>query len=267
MPIFYQETNRIMKTKSNNSNSTVMRIILAIYAFIYGAMIVLPLFSVEQSTESGDLRLEQITVTLAFLIYLTGLIYCWFNERFGGTILLIWHFIVWCFSLLLWTDAGMVLLLIFPVIFPAVILIRNWHIKNNPEYEPVTKQWALSLRILNYNYTAIYLLCAGSAILPSLLEQTLPTRVDDLVVWSWTSTLGLSLIGLLIFYLVGFYFSFRNLVVAGSIYSLWYLGVIILSNAYPEFANSGPSNVFGMAILIQAIMYFTLNKKRVKLGV
>ena len=245
-----------MKT---DKRSNVLRYIIGGYGLLYLAMLISEVFSPEYSEGSMVGQANLITVLFAFVVFLVGIIYSWFNELIAGILICSWHFIVWAFSLLLWPDAGMVLILIFPMLFPGVLLIRNWYMKKNKKYAAENERTRLTLLLLLINYTAIYLLIVAVNTLSKLFDWTLPTRVDDLVLWDYTSFLGLILLFLLVLFGVGALISKRSMLMAGMIFIVWYILVLFLNFSYPEFANSGPWFIFGLVILIQGIFYMVLH--------
>jgi len=238
-----------------NSKSTALRIITLVYCVLYFGGFIFPIL-IGDSDISEMSKVELYTVPLAFFVFLTGTIYIFKNEKVGGIIILFWHFLVWCFSLLLWPDAGMVLVLIFPMIFPAIFMIRNWYIKNYESYKSEKlSRWKLTLRIFLINYTLVYLLVVFSNTAPRIFGWNLATGVDDLQVWSYSSFLGLSLIFALALYIFGFVISWRSELMAGIIFIVWYLIILFLSLSFPEFANSGPAMYSGLTILVQGVLY------------
>jgi len=253
-----------MKT---NSTSKTLRYIVIIYGFIYFSLFVLiPLIVGNQGNEDMvPTKVELITVPLAFVIYALGTIYLWINEKWAGIMLLFWHFCVWALAMLFWRDAGMVLVLIFPMVFPAVLLIRNWYKKNDEKYTSEIGQWELVLKVLLINYAAIYVLVIFSNVVPKLMGWELITRVDDLAVWDYTSLLGILLLVLFAIFLLGFVISWKSELISGILFVVWYVFLVILNSIYPEFANSGPSNLFGLTILLQGVFQIVLFFKKKRL--
>jgi len=255
---------------ASNSSSKALRIIIVGYCLLYFAGFIFPIITGNSSNELS--KVELYTVPLAFLVFLTGTIYSFINEKISGIIILLWHFVVWVFSLLLWPDAGMVLVLIFPVIIPAIFMIRNWYSENNAAYKAQWwTRWRLTLRIFMVNYAVIYLLVVFSNVVPKLLGWNLVSPVDDLAVWSYTSFLGISLIFLLALFFFGFVVSWKSELIAGIVFIVWYISILMLAMNFPEFANSGPSGIFGITILVQGILYiffyFKLRQKPTREGI
>jgi hypothetical protein len=237
------------------NKAKILQIITSIYCLAYFGMFILPFFIIESRAEINPDRLEMLTVPLVFFIFLIGTIFSWFNEKIGGIILCIWHFIVWVFALFLWRETGMVLVLIFPMLFPAMLLVKNGLVKTNERYLPEQKQMKLALRILLLNYTPIYLLIVFANVVPNLLGWDLRTQVDDLVVWEISSQLALGLFVTFILFVTAFIISWKSEVIAGIFFVVWYFLVVVLTIKFPEFSNSGPWVAFGITILAQGILY------------
>jgi hypothetical protein len=171
-------------------------------------------------------KIEMFTIPLVFVLFLIGTIYSWFNEKNAGIILCCWHFSTWVLSMLFWRDAGMVLVLIFPILFLAVLLIRNGYVKSNESYNTSFFKWKISLRALVINYMAIYLLIVFSNIVPKLIGWDLPTKVDDLAVWNYSSFPGLILLFAFLLFIIGFVISWRSELAAGIIFIVWFLTIV-----------------------------------------
>jgi hypothetical protein len=256
----------IFRVMKSGKRSNIFRYIIGGYGLLYLAMLISEAFSSGSSVEdSFGGRAIVITVIFAFVVFLIGTIYLWFNERIAGILICFWHFIVWVFSLLLWPEAGMVLVLILPMLFPGVFLIRNYIIRTNNKYTEVNERWRLTLKIFMINYAAIYSLIVFANMVPKLTGWSLPTRVDDLVVWDYSSSLGLILIALFILFVIGYSLVKHSELISGIIFILWYVLIWILSIYYPEFANSGPSTIFGFVILIHGIFYIILHTRSRKI--
>lgn len=251
-----------------NPKSKAIGWILVIYALLYlGLFFIEPLISYDPNNPDFQVnKLDLITTSFAFIIYLIGTIYVWKNEKVSGIILCVWHFIIWLFALLFWRDAGMVLAMAFPILFPGVLLIRNWYIQKDESYTSEAKQWDLSLKVLLINYAAIYLLIVFANVVPKLVGWELPTRVDEIAKWDYTSfTLIMLLLALLLF-VIGFIISWRSKLFAGIIFILWYVLIIFMTKSSPEFADTGPSILFGITILVQGIFYIICHYRFVRLG-
>ena len=244
-----------------NKTSKVLRIVTIVYCFFYLFGFILPLIGADSGTGQIS-KAELITVPLAFIIFLVGTVYSFLIQKIAGIIILSWHFIVWVFSMLLWPEAGMVLVLVFPMMIVAIFMIKNWHLENADSHKSDWRvRWKLTLRIFLINYGLIYFLVVFSNIVPKLLGWNLVTTVDNLAVWSYSSFLGVSLLILFLMFIFGFIISWRSELIAGLLFVVWYVLVILLSKSYPEFANSGPSSIFGLTILVQGVLYVVLHFK------
>lgn len=244
-----------------NSNSTVSRIIILIYGALYFVGFMFPLIT-SDFKEEGMSPLELITVPLAFFFFFAGTLVMYKNEMYGGQIILFWHVLVWFFSLFLWPDAGMILVLIFPMLFPAIILIKNWNIKNQqPDWSTNVKMWSKTLHIFLINYAIIYLLVIISDLLPRIFHWDLKSNVDELAVWSYTSPTGFLLILGVILFVIALINSKKSFLFTGTLLILWYalIAIATFGVADPLFLNSGPWFVFGLVFLIHGILYIKLH--------
>lgn len=240
-----------MSTKRN----FILQYIVSFYGLLYFIMFILPLAKGGEEIGHVDMT-EKATVALAFITFATGAIFSWFNEKWGGLIISFWHVLVWAFALLIWTDAGMVLILVFPMLIPASLLIANWYKKNTDRYATSFEKEKLSLQMLLCNYGIVYLII--------ILVDTLPNIIDwggtsDMAKWGYTSPLGLLLLGAALIFLIAFILSWRTTLIPGILLVVWYLIILGLCITDPQFANSGPWNVFGAVFLIQGILYLRLS--------
>lgn len=249
-----------------NPKSKAIRWILIIYGVLY-----LVLFFIEPLSnydpENPDFQVNKLEVTttlIAFLIYLVGTIFAWKNEKVAGIILCIWHFVVWLCALLFWRDAGLVLIMAFPILFPGVLLIRNWYIQKDESYTSQSKRWDLSLKTLLVNYAAIYLLSVFAHLSPKLLGLEFPTGIHEIANSDYTSfTLQMLLLAFLVF-VIGFIISWRSKLSAGFLFILWYVLIFFLTYRNPEFADIGPSTLFGLTILVQGIFYIIFHYRFIR---
>jgi len=245
----------------NKIGSKALQLIVSVYGLLYAIGFIFPLLTGDgASTGMGDL--ERNTIVIAFLVYVTGAVAAWFHEKWGGLILSCWHVLVWAFCLLIWPDAGMILILIFPVIFPASFLIVNWYTKNTENYPTTIDRQHLTLQVFSSNFAAVYGVIFLSDLVPRSLDLELPTRVDELNTWDLNSPLGWMLLLSFLAFFVAYAFSWRKLLVPGILFVLWYAHILLLSSWYFEFANSGPWNLFGVPVLVLGVLYLKLYQEK-----
>ena len=236
------------------STFNFLALLVAIYGLLYVLEIIIPLFSSEMKPlEKQATKAELVTVSLAFVLFLLGAIYAWFDKRKAGILLMVWHFVVWGFASLLWRDAGMVFILIFPMLFPAVFLLKQWYIETDDYYKPVFRQWKLVLRLLFINYAAIYLLTICSDVFPKLFSPA--SSKEIFIGWSYLSVLGLVLIFDAVLFFVALFVSWKSDLISGILLIFWYLIVVVLTQQFPVFDHSGPWAIFGLPIMVQGIFY------------
>ena len=74
-------------------------------------------------------------VYVLFITFLAGYYFMWRSELISGIIIVWWYLLMWLSALFIWvTDAGMVLVLGFPVFIFGILLIiwqksHNWKSK------------------------------------------------------------------------------------------------------------------------------------------
>jgi len=242
------------------SKFNLLALLVAIYGVFYLLEIVIPLIrSATKTLKSQVDWTELTTVSLAFALFVVAAIYAWYDKRKAGILLMVWHFVVWGFAYLLWKDAGMVLLLIFPMLFPAVFLVRQWHLEKRDGYNTGVLQWKLVLRLLFVNYAAIYMLIILSDVVPRIFGWA-PSHWT-LIGWNYQSVLGLALIFSAILFFVAFVFSWKSELITGILLITWYLIVVVLTQQFPVFEHSGPWAIVGLPILVQGIFYVIYSLK------
>jgi hypothetical protein len=251
-----------------NSKSTILRYIVIGYGILYFFSVIIPLFSgASEKMGTPPSSAEIITVILTFILYLAGTSFIWKSEKTAGILLCAWHFMAWAFSLLLWRDAGMILVLVFPMLFPAMLLIRNWYQENSNTLPTEWHKWDFTLRILLWNYAAAYILVIISDLAPRLTGLQLPTKVDDLNVWNFSSRPGIYLLVLFALFVTGFFASFRSHLAAGVLFIIWFAFLLFISTSFIVFAQAGPWVAFGITILVQGVFYLILHfRKKEYLG-
>ena len=216
------------------------------------------IFNYFSSASDNQISAAEIwTVPLVLILFLVGYIYIWINEKIAGIIFLSYHLIVWILSMMVWPEAGMVLVLILPVLFFGVFFIRSWYIANNVMYKQSNQQWKLTLRILIINYALVYLVVVFAKVIPTLFGVKWPANVDNFSSWTggYLSPLGLILIFALVIFLAGLLVSWKRELHAGLLFVFWYLLILSATLLYPEFNNSGPWLIIGLTILVQGILY------------
>ncbi len=94
----------------------ILRVILTIYGLLYALVLISHFYSENHFNFDVQTSVRTLsTVVFAFMFYMLGAVYSWFNRKIGGILLMGWHFLVWVFALLLWEDAGIILVVAFPM--------------------------------------------------------------------------------------------------------------------------------------------------------
>lgn len=234
-----------LKTRNMNTiRNKILQIITAIYGVLYFIGFIIPFFTGEMSLSNS----EDMTVLIAFLFFLCGFIISWFNEKIGGYLLQAWVVLIWALGLFFWPDADMAMLLAVPVLVIGVFLNRKFCLKYC-NYAPGTqKDWKNTLQLFLYNYAILYLLVA----------------VSDLIHGKNSDYLSMPSIlfpVLLVLFIAGVALSYRKELIAGILFLVWYIIVILGSVFYFDFYNTGPWFVFGITILLHGILYLVYHFK------
>ncbi|MEE9461188.1 MAG: hypothetical protein V3V53_05115 [Bacteroidales bacterium] len=61
-------------------------------------------------------NLDQLCVILLFLFFVIGFVFSWFREKTAGYIFILWYILEVLVGIFIWDDAGMVLVLGFPLL-------------------------------------------------------------------------------------------------------------------------------------------------------
>lgn len=248
-------------------NSLILKIIIALYGVLYFAGFFLPFFTTEAEELKNELAMVEIyTIPAAFLVFLVGAVYVWFNEKVGGIMLLSWHFLVWVISVLFWSEAGMVLVLIFPMFIITVFLILNWHVANIASYRSEIKKWRLVLWIFLINYTAFYLLIVFAEIISRIFGVELRGEFSRTTTWNFNLAETIFLFGELALFIAAGLMTLRSKLYAGILFILWYAILFTGNILISELSHSGPWAVFSFPVFIQGVLYIALYYKEKEAG-
>ena len=61
-------------------------------------------------------NIDQLCLILLFLFFVIGFVFSWFRERTAGYIFILWYILEILAGIFIWDDAGMVLVLGFPLL-------------------------------------------------------------------------------------------------------------------------------------------------------
>lgn len=241
-----------MKTQ-NNSGQTVTKkrlplvllILLSVYAVLY-VFVIIDL--IKSAKTSGLFTTENIFGGILAILFITGYVLAWWKERLAGIVFILWYFLIWVLALFFsekGDDSGMLIIMGFPLLIMSVFLILHWFKTN---YNPGVKsylQFRFVLRVLILVYSVCYLMFALSMQHP----------YDNFRLLQWPNFL---LLFLAVWFLVGFYFSWKMEIIAGIMFILWYAGLILLSAMVKEIGGDGYIGLyamFGSSVFIQGILY------------
>lgn len=234
----------------------ILRILVTVYGLLYALQLISPFYSDNQFIfELKTTKIDATAVVFAFLVYMFGAVYSWFNRKVGGIIFMAWHFLVWVFALLLWDEAGLILMLIFPMLFPAVFLVRQWYLDNDVRYRSERRQWQLVLRLLLVNYAAIYSLIVLVHVTPALAEIALPDAAGKVWIAGWPAKLNVILSAEFVLFVAALIMSWKSERIAGALLIVWFAVLLASALVFPVFLKSGPYVFFGVVLLVQGILY------------
>lgn len=222
----------------------MLQLITTVYGAVYFVGFIIPFFTGEMSLSNT----QDISVLIAFLFFLCGFVVSWFNEKTGGYLLQGWVVLIWALGLFFWPDADMVMILAVPVLVIGVFLNRKAYLKTKEPLPDRQKDWKFTLQRFLHNYVFLYLLVVAA----------------DLTRGKCFDYLGMPYILfplLLIFFIAGVALSYRKELIAGIIFLLWYIIVIIGSALYFDFYNTGPWFAFGVPVLLHGILYLVYHFK------
>lgn len=248
--------------------SLILKLLIAAYALVYFTGFFIPVITENKDSLLAKMGvIEYYTVPAAFLLFLVGAVYVHFNERTGGIILLVWHFVVWFLSMFFWNEAGMVLILIFPMLFPPIFLIRNWYIRNDTAYQASLMKWKLVLKILLINYAAIYLIIIASEIVQKAFHIPLRNDLNNSTTWDYSLLESGILFFELGLFMAACILSLRHKRIAGLLLIIWYIIIVLSCQQFFEIGNSGPWILFSVPLIIQGVLYFVVDAKEKEMNI
>lgn len=223
-----------MKTLSKK----ILQIITAGYCILYFLGFAAPFFQGEMSLSNS----EDLSVLLMFIFFFVGFIVSWFKEQIGGILLQVWFVFICLLSSFFWTEAGMILILGFPVLVIGVLLNLKAY-KASGEQKPTKQmQWKYALRLFLINYSLLYVITVVTALTSNNSHDyfSLPFVLFPI---------------LFIVFIAGFILSWKRDLLAGIIFIIWYGIIIFGSVTYFDFFNEGPWVLIGLPILLQGLFY------------
>ena len=192
------------------------------------------------SFEKWDM--EAITTFLLFLFYVAAFILSWFREKTAGYMFISWYVFMMALAIYVWNDAGMTIILGFPLLPIGVFYVLYAYRKDRDRPPEKHEQWKLVLRVLISAYAAIHLSGLGD--------------IDVSAITDMMSVPYLYLSILLLVFLVAFAFSWKNELIAGILLLIWYSGVVIIARSFHAIPNEvGPMILMGFPVLVQAVLY------------
>ena len=133
---------------------------LQILTGIYLVLYVIGIVSSLLNSELSFLNLSDNLFLLLFLIFISGFVLCWKQEKIAGIILMIWNAGIWAYGLFLnrHQDGGMFCVMAVPVLVLGTLLILRWYKSSVSPQPSVQQQWKFILRVLLINYLVLYII-------------------------------------------------------------------------------------------------------------
>ncbi|HOU03038.1 MAG TPA: hypothetical protein PLL94_13315 [Bacteroidales bacterium] len=217
---------------------------LQILTGIYLVLYVIGIVSSLLNSELSFLNLSDNLFLLLFLIFISGFVLCWKQEKIAGIILMIWNAGIWAYGLFLnrHQDGGMFCVMAVPVLVLGTLLILRWYKSSVSPQPSVQQQWKFILRVLLINYLVLYIIVVIS-------EITNGKHTD------YFSLPYILFPMLLLIFCTGFILSWKREFLAGLLFIFWYAILTLGSVTSFEFRGSGPWILFGVPILLQGLFY------------
>ncbi len=105
----------VPKTSSSSSIWPFKRPRLLYVSTIIFAVFYVIIF-IDEAFPLPVIDLDQVCVILLFLFFVVGFVFSWFRERTAGYIFVLWYILEVLVGIFIWDDAGMVLVLGFPLL-------------------------------------------------------------------------------------------------------------------------------------------------------
>jgi hypothetical protein len=201
------------------------------------------LFIIDEGVKIFPFNAETTTVSLLFFYYLAIFVLSWFREKTAGYLFISWYVIEMALVFYVWTEAGMVIVLGFPVLPIGVFYVLYGERKALGQKPSAREQWKLVLRSLMIGYAAIFIIS-----MPDLL-MSLPAGRQLDVPYIFFSLLSL-------IFITAFVFSFKQELLAGLLLVAFYIFEILLIHLYPGLQREvGPFGWLTFPLLIQGFLY------------
>lgn len=244
----------------SRTTSLTLKILISIYGILYALSFIIPMFSNFSNIPAA----EVYTVPFSFLIFVAGAVYTWINEKIGGIILLAWHFIVWCLSMFLWSEAEIKLIMIFPMLVAAVFLLLKWYKHYGHIYLDNTQKWEFVLRIFLLNYAAIYLVIVASEIGEKVLGIAWGGDTAATGNWNYSLLETIILCSEFFLFIMACLVTIKSKLVGGLLLLVWYIILVVASERFFAIGNSEPWNVFAIPIFAEGLLYIILHFRQNK---
>ena len=186
------------------------------------------------------------SLELFLILFVVGFVLTWTKKRFAaGVIFMIWNAGIWLDDLYFNrpdADYSMMSAIASYFMFIGAFFLLTWYKTSKESVPSEQKQWRFTLRVLLTNYLVLYSIVIIS-------ELTVGESVDyfsfPLIIYPV----------LYLIFLIGFLLSWKNELIAGYIFLLFFVLLIASNVAYSEISTLGGWALFGLPILLQGIFY------------
>jgi len=228
---------------SSDSGPHLIRQPLLLYLCSIVFTILYILFIIGEGISFDTLNVETTSVFLLFFYFVVAFILSWSREKTAGYMFISWYVIMMGLAIYVWSEAGMVIIMGFPVLPIGAFYLRYAAIKDQDPPPEEYVLWKLVLRVLMLGYAVIYI---GG--LPDFYAE-----------WSASEAISNPIIPMLILgvvFIAALVLSWKSELIAGVLFIAWYVGILIFISLSPGLTRDvGPIRLFGFPILVHGILY------------
>jgi len=219
------------------------------FTLVYAVLYVLFIFEGDPEGGFNFSTAEDIGVHLLFVLFIIGFGFSWRNGIVTGVIFILWNVGMWILELFfVEKDGGFGILSGLPLIVLGVFYIADGIEAKRKQLLLKEEKWRLILQLLFSIYTVLHFV-------PIAAEFT---KGSEHEIFSWP---GIMLLVLFLMYSTAYVLSWSHHAIAGILCVVWYIALVLTSNTYFEFGDSGPWTGFGVVVLVQGILYLIYSSR------
>ena len=223
-----------------------LRIMNSFFTAAYSVGVVIGIFEFFKDNTLAQVAFHDAYVAILFLVYIAGFILSWKKEDVAGSVFLAWLVMLWIGTGFIFVGSdGMELVLGLPALPLGILFMLVGYRKKREEKPAKHVEWSYCLRILTTLYLVLYVIFAASE----------AGRDGVYYIFSYPDIL---LLGLFLFFLVGYIFHLAMEHITGFIFIVWYVLLILVSALIPEIGGDGYIGLYaaiGSVILLQGLFY------------